>query len=1801
MHPGRPPDSQKIRIQMDGVALPSSQATRVGMAVWTSGGVLFRGFTKPLFRGSARVAEVEVIRFGLMMVEKYGWREVEIESDAKEIIDYLNETEERGTDGEEYLRFIFILLRRRLFNGGLLSPANLGHESFPRFQSLGLVLKDFWCWCSSEVFTWLLADVLACFSMPPEPMPSDRKDFVKEKKHEKSDSIGSVSMWSDSYQGSRELASWGSDELLRPPDAARNQAKPVDSEELGHGKQGGYQMLSKEPGHGGTPLLSSERMLEDESCWPSAEGHGKEAGYKEPGHGFTPSRPSERMLEDEGFRPSAIYADGKYSRNSRENNGYFSQKEWKGQSSGWCNASPVHSHSTDATAGVTTAAPFEETCPRKKPRLGWGEGLAKYEKKKVEGPDERPRESDCTSPAIPPSTACSLSPGLEEKPVIKAASIDYDTSNLSGLPDHGFQNCIEGLSANLEHLELNPITNLSYQLIKLLQSDEVCSGDSSLVRSTTMNKLLLLKSDILTQLEKTECEIDLYENEFKSLKSGSATNCSGPKASNSLQMERKSKPSEELDSATQLLQRPAPLQLVSSSDIHRETQLLCNRTFKEDCDEAKVEDTDCPGTATSKFVEQLSFEKEVPPSDMMKYDEYSGDFVAARSATPDGQCLVPSINEKKTAGVPDFWDGNHLIETSTNEYVSNEGSLCTISKSLLHDLIWASNKDSASRASEVFDKLLPNDRSQYIILGARSSSWRQNMFLIKEKFAMRKCFLRFKEKILILKFRVFQHLWKEDMRLLSLRKCRAKSQKRFELSSRSHIRYQKHRSSIRSRFTSPGNLTLVPITEMVNFTSKLLSDFQIKLYRNALKMPALILDEKEKRLSRFVTSNGLIEDPYAVEKERKLINPWTSKEKEIFLDMLATFGKDFRKIASCLDHKTTADCIEFYYKNQKSEGFEKIKKLELRERGRSFPTNTYMVTSGKKWNREVNVASLDMLSAASMIATHADDSTKNLKNCGGRSLLGRYYKCKILESSSSYDILRNEKETGGAGVLAGICGSLSSDAVSSCITSSFDPREGCQEWKFQKVSSINGRPLTPEVMQNVEDEETCSDETCGELNSVDWTDEEKSIFIQALRCYGKDFAKISQSVRTRTRDQCKIFFSKARKCLVLDVIHHTPGNEGTPVSDTNGGRSDTEDACVVEMGSALCSTLFSCKKDLDLPSSMTNTNIEASDHAGATHQQSDLNRSRENNGMVKLDDEGTEMVETVFPDDCQAELKSVLICDGNNNFVNFSDSKFDVMPELLPADASLSYDLPVPKKIGQAVTSAGESVSVGGEFGLVHLGPNVAVELKAVPGISTELLKTEPEGRQLLVPENGSVDRRDSDNGADFCSRIDSRCYGPDSKKHNVLNLAAGDSSVNPDFSLTTNHQQQISLELHTSIQKHQIPSWQEISHVPASSVFCDSSAIQYENHRQQASSSILDFEVHGSKQHKKPASLEVYHQYPLGHHSLNYVESSQILRGYPMQVLNKKDMNDFESISSEKPALVQSFSNINRNSQSSQHSVQDLNHDNCNGSKPPHYVAELSLLSKSREQSSSDNSRLHSRNNTDSEEHLCRVGDVKLFGKIRSHPLPLQKPNSSMNENNDNENNDTRNYPPKLNSKSLKLARNYGMDGNSFPSKHGPTNNSGENFPTSNAFWDANKLPDSANLLANYPAAFGENLTSLAVVKRNVQNFGGVSVFPTKEFYGTGGLADYPVYDGTKVQPFTVDVKQHGIFSKLLQKQIGFETVSGFQQQGRVMVGKNVVGRGIPIGEVCTGVSGPVAATKMHHATTRSLKEEESWRRTGA
>nr|XP_043631183.1 uncharacterized protein LOC122602650 [Erigeron canadensis] len=798
----------------------------------------------------------------------------------------------------------------------------------------------------------------------------------------------------------------------------------------------------------------------------------------------------------------------------------------------------LHSPSGDATPCVTPRTP-DEANSRKKARLGWGEGLAKYEKKKVDpddvvdkepgssygmvdgvsssetslpGPSSLPSvsptvpgNSECASPTTSCSFACSSSPGLEEKTSLMATTVDDDNCN----PGHVSQNNTQGLTFKLENLELTEGFNMSSLLDELLQTDTSAPGSGF-----AMDKLQLWKADITRTLETTECEIDSLENELKLL----ISSCPIRPASSSFLKACNRKNTEDL-------------RIIATSDINMEKA----DSFFEEHTAVESLKRESPGMATSRFVEPNSIMDERIESSS-KLDIRSQKAECSQDHVGDG--MVASCGDGSQVSTVPFGREDELYKS-----------------------ILASNKSIAKSVSD--------EMSISPVRYVRGDIGRAvDKSLIAERIATRKRFLKFKERVTTLKFCAFHYAWKKDLRVLSVKKFGSKPQKKFDLSSRSgSADHHKHRTSIHGRLSSPaGSLSLVPTTELVKYVNKLLTDLPVRTCRKEQKMPSLILDRSERMSSRFISDNGLVDNPVDVEKEKSIVNPWTVEDKEIFLERYSQFGKNFRKIASFLPNKTVADCVEFYYKNHKSDYFQKAKRNSEFTKGKSNTTSTYLVTSGKqRLNRETRATtSLDMLGAASAMVANVNSGS-------------------IVERSNDLASFCNEQETAAADVLAGICGSISPEALGSCITSLAD--HGDVYHRVRRCQKVGGSSL------NYVDEDTCSDDSCEEMDASHWTDEEKSSLIKAVRTYGKDFLMISRCVRTRSSDQCRVYFSKARKRLGLDVIDIEGGSEGTTGANQGGGGSDHDDTCMVDSGSGISQDKSSmeCKMEVeDLHSSDRN-------------------------------------------------------------------------------------------------------------------------------------------------------------------------------------------------------------------------------------------------------------------------------------------------------------------------------------------------------------------------------------------------------------------------------------------------------------------------------------------------------------------------------------------------------------------------------------------------------------------------------------
>ncbi|CAE6075958.1 unnamed protein product [Arabidopsis arenosa] len=876
----------------------------------------------------------------------------------------------------------------------------------------------------------------------------------------------------------------------------------------------------------------------------------------------------------------------------------------------------TQSSSGDATACATTTHLSEEMSSRKKQRLGWGEGLAKYEKKKVDVntnedgtpllengseelhslnkniADKSPTAAtlpDYGSPTTPSSVACSSSPGFADKSSPKAAIAASDVSNTCRSPSPVSSIHLERFPINIEELDNISMERFGCLLNELLGTDDPGTGDSSSVQLTSMNRLLAWKDEILKAVEMTESEIDLLENKHRTLKLEGGRHCR--------------------------VVGPSSYFCEGDANVPKE-QASCIL-------DPKAAASSVAETLVRAPVLQAGLAK--VPVDVFEDNPEAVKSLSQSFATVESNEDILPIPSMKAAASSKEINTTAFANQETIEVTSADDSMAS-NDDLLCAKLLSANKKYACESSGVFNELLPRDFSSSD--NSRYPGICQTQFdsHVKEKIADRVDLLRAREKILLLQFKAFQLSWKKDLDQLSLTKYQPKSSKKTELyPNAKNGGYLKLPQPVRLRFSSsaPRRDSVVPTTELVSYMEKLLPGTHLKPYRDILKMPAMILDEKERVMSRFISSNGLIEDPCDVEKERTMINPWTSEEKEIFLNLLALHGKDFKKISSYLTQKTTADCIDYYYKNHKSDCFGKIKKQ--RAYGKEGK-HTYMLAPRKKWKREMGAASLDILGDVSIIAANAGKvastrpiSSKRITLRGCSSANSLQHDGNNSEGCSySFDFPR--KRTAGADVLA--VGSLSSEQINSCLRTSVSSRERCMD--HLKFNHVVKKPRISHTLHNEnsnEEDDSCSEESCGETGPIHWTDDERSAFIQGFSLFGKNFASISRYVGTRSPDQCKVFFSKVRKCLGLESIQFGSGNVSTSVSVDNGnegGGSDLEDPCPMESNSGICNNGVCAKMGMNSPTSPFNMNQDGANHSGSANVKADLSRSEQENGQTYL-------------------------------------------------------------------------------------------------------------------------------------------------------------------------------------------------------------------------------------------------------------------------------------------------------------------------------------------------------------------------------------------------------------------------------------------------------------------------------------------------------------------------------------------------------------------------------------------------------
>ena len=98
--------------------------------------------------------------------------------------------------------------------------------------------------------------------------------------------------------------------------------------------------------------------------------------------------------------------------------------------------------------------------------------------------------------------------------------------------------------------------------------------------------------------------------------------------------------------------------------------------------------------------------------------------------------------------------------------------------------------------------------------------------------------------------------------------------------------------------------------------------------------PTQILDPHELRWRTLgANTNALVHDPVQALRDEARVRPWSAAERRTFLEKFSLYGKQFPKIAAHLPLRSTADCVVWYYRHQKTDdGFTGKRKTQLKRR-----------------------------------------------------------------------------------------------------------------------------------------------------------------------------------------------------------------------------------------------------------------------------------------------------------------------------------------------------------------------------------------------------------------------------------------------------------------------------------------------------------------------------------------------------------------------------------------------------------------------------------------------------------------------------------------------------------------------------------------------------------------------------------------------------------------------------------------------------------------------------------------------------
>jgi len=314
--------------------------------------------------------------------------------------------------------------------------------------------------------------------------------------------------------------------------------------------------------------------------------------------------------------------------------------------------------------------------------------------------------------------------------------------------------------------------------------------------------------------------------------------------------------------------------------------------------------------------------------------------------------------------------------------------------------------------------------------------------------------------------------------------------------------------------------------ELVKVISKLREeeierDNRTRYIETVAKIPDMILPEE--KYYRYINNNGLIEDPVALDRERKPVHPWSDEEKSIFVSKYMQYPKNFGEIASYLMNKTTRDVVHFYYLNKKSLQLKKLLRDQSRKRsGRG----------GARYNSREPPPSINI-----------PPETPRSRNLRSGAPITPHTTLPLMDDDSSWTDAERETLIMGIGKhgkdFKAISILIGTRTSAECKTFYINNKK---KLGLESVEEVSKTQNNGGIKKSTSDQQLNNNTAAEELKEkrVYWTANEKGKFLKCLKIHGKDWARISQEIPTKTQSQVKNYFQNYKN--KLNLTQHLPPN-----------------------------------------------------------------------------------------------------------------------------------------------------------------------------------------------------------------------------------------------------------------------------------------------------------------------------------------------------------------------------------------------------------------------------------------------------------------------------------------------------------------------------------------------------------------------------------------------------------------------------------------------------------------------------------